>query len=158
MPKVSLTAFVNGWLVDTLGPTKVTIISGEGRVFLGWIFITLETQNLPRNWKSFSGCQVGGETLSLIFLGNRSWFDVKILVRSKNSQGSKFGKQDVWGYDIKHRGMEAIPMNQNKTSFSWTLKWSHLDPAVLWQLLHIPRHLGPPNQTDSVFGTQKHTY
>eukprot|EP00434_Breviolum_minutum_P005796 symbB.v1.2.005110.t1/scaffold294.1/size237520/8 len=25
---VSLTAFVNGWLVDTLGPTKVTIISG----------------------------------------------------------------------------------------------------------------------------------
>ncbi|CAL1149436.1 unnamed protein product, partial [Cladocopium goreaui] len=26
--RVSLTAFVNGWLVDTLGPTKVTIISG----------------------------------------------------------------------------------------------------------------------------------
>ena len=34
LPKVSLTAFVNGWLVDTLGPTKVTIISGEGRFCL----------------------------------------------------------------------------------------------------------------------------
>lgn len=26
--QVSLFAFVNGWLVDVLGPTKVTIISG----------------------------------------------------------------------------------------------------------------------------------
>jgi hypothetical protein len=32
---VSLTAFVNGWLVDTLGPTKVTIISGG--LEIGWI-------------------------------------------------------------------------------------------------------------------------
>ena len=38
LPKVSLTAFVNGWLVDTLGPTKVTIISGEGR-FFGWFLL-----------------------------------------------------------------------------------------------------------------------
>ena len=33
--EVSLTAFVNGWLVDTLGPTKVTIISGG--LEIGWI-------------------------------------------------------------------------------------------------------------------------
>ena len=62
LPKVSLTAFVNGWLVDTLGPTKVTIISGEGRFF--WVNIyhigdTKSAQELevflrmPREWLRF---------------------------------------------------------------------------------------------------------
>jgi len=52
---VSLTAFVNGWLVDTLGPTKVTIISGVMNC-LGLMGIAL-TKALP--WSHHEAAEGG---------------------------------------------------------------------------------------------------
>lgn len=52
---VSLTAFVNGWLVDTLGPTKVTIISGVMNC-LGLMGIAL-TKALP--WSRHEAAEGG---------------------------------------------------------------------------------------------------
>ncbi|CAJ1359413.1 unnamed protein product, partial [Effrenium voratum] len=50
---VSLTAFVNGWLVDTLGPTKVTMIAGFMST-LGLLGIAL-TRELPWTRAEASG-------------------------------------------------------------------------------------------------------